>query len=182
MIFTPLPLAPAFRLDPERRGDARGHFARIFCQREFAAHGLPTNWVQANISFSHSAGTLRGLHFQRPPMAEAKLVRCQKGAIWDVIVDLRAGSATFGQWTAVELTEENGAAVYVPPGFAHGFQTLRDETELLYLHSEFYSPEHEGGLAHDDPQLSIPWPLPPVNLSPRDATFPTLDALEPVTT
>lgn len=180
MIFSALPLSPAFRLDPEWRGDARGQFARIFCQREFAAHGLPERWVQANISFSHTAGTLRGMHFQRPPMAEAKLVRCQKGAVWDVIVDLRAGSATFGQWTAVELTAENGAAIYVPPGFAHGFQTLRDDTELLYLHSEFYSPEHEGGLAHDDPRLAIPWPLPVVNLSPRDAAFPTLDALEPV--
>lgn len=180
MIFTPLPLQGAFRIDLDRREDDRGFFARLFCAREFAAQGLPTVWVQANTSFSTAAGTLRGMHFQRPPMADAKLVRCLRGAILDVIVDVRAGSATFGQWTSVELDEDNRAMIYVPPGFAHGFQTLRPDTELLYMHAQFHSPEHEGGLDCNDARLAIPWPLPVTGLSPRDATFPTLDALEPL--
>jgi len=180
MIFTPLSLPGAFRIDLERRADARGFFARLFCAREFAEHGLATVWVQSNISFNRAEGTVRGLHFQRAPAAEAKLVRCLRGAIHDVIVDLRAGSPSFGQWTALDLDAEERAMVYVPPGFAHGFQTLRPDTELLYLHSEFYSPEHEGGLAHDDPRLGIPWPRPVTGLSPRDAAFPTLDALDPI--
>ena len=180
MIFTPLSLPGAFRIDLDRREDDRGFFARVFCAREFEAHGLPTLFVQMNTSFTRATGTVRGLHFQRPPMAEAKVVRCLKGAILDVIVDLRAGSPTYGQWTSVELDEDNRAMIYVPPGFAHGFQTQRPDTELLYLHSQFYSPGHEGGLAHDDPQLDIPWPLPIVGVSARDATFPTLDALEPI--
>jgi dTDP-4-dehydrorhamnose 3,5-epimerase len=180
MIFTELPLTGAFRIDLERRQDDRGFFARMFCAREFAAARLPTAWVQMNDSFSARAGTLRGLHFQRPPMAEAKLVRCLKGAVFDVIVDLRRGSATFGRWTSLHLDEENRAMIFIPPGFAHGFQTLRPDTELLYLHSEFHSPGHEGGLAHDDPALAVPWPLPVTGLSPRDAAFPALDAIEPL--
>lgn len=180
MIFTPLPLVGAYRVDLELRGDDRGFFARMFCAEEFAAHGLAATWVQSNVSFSAVEGTLRGLHFQRPPKAEAKLVRCLHGAIFDVIVDLRAGSATFGQWASVEIDAENRAMVYVPPGFAHGFQTLQPGTELLYLHSEAYSPTHEGGLAHDDPHLAIPWPRPVTGLSPRDATFPRLDQLDPI--
>lgn len=180
MIFSPLSLSGAFRIDLDRREDDRGFFARLFCAREFEAHGLATVWVQANTSLSRVEGTLRGLHFQRPPMAEAKLVRCLRGAIMDVIVDLRAGSPTYGRWISVELDEETRGMVYVPPGFAHGFQTLRPDTELLYFHSEFYSPDHEGGLAHDDPSLAIPWPRPVTGLSPRDAAFPTLDALDPI--
>lgn len=180
MIFTGLPLPGAFRIDLDRREDDRGFFARLFCAREFAAHGLATVWVQANTSFSRAEGTLRGLHFQRPPMAEAKLVRCVRGAIFDVIVDLRAGSETFGRWTSLILDDESRAMVYVPPGFAHGFQTLAPDTELLYFHSEFHSPDHEGGLAHDDPRLGIPWPRAVTGLSPRDAGFPGLDRLEPM--
>lgn len=180
MIFTELPLQGAFRVELDRRSDDRGFFARLFCATEFADHGLNTIWVQANDSFSAAAGTLRGLHFQRPPMAEAKLVRCLKGAIFDVIVDLRAGSPTHGQWTSLELDGENRDMVYIPPGFAHGFQTLRPDTELLYFHSQFYSPAHEGGLAHDDPALAIPWPRPPVGVSGRDAAFLPLAALEPL--
>lgn len=180
MIFTELPLAGAYRVELDRREDDRGFFARLFCAKEFSDTGLNTVWMQANNSFNRDAGTLRGLHFQRPPMAEAKLVRCLRGAIWDVIVDLRAGSPTYGQWTALELDENNRTMIYIPPGFAHGFQTLRPDTELLYLHSQFYSPAHEGGLAHDDPALGIPWPLPVVGLSIRDAAFPTLGALEPL--
>lgn len=180
MIFTPLPLAGAYRIDLERREDTRGFFSRLFCAKEFANHELNTSWVQANDSFSREEGTVRGLHFQRGKMAEAKLVRCIKGAVWDVIVDLRAGSPTFGEWTALKLDDDNRAMVYVPPGFAHGFQTLHPNSELLYLHSQVYSSGHEGGLAHDDPTLSIPWPLPVVGLSPRDAAFPKLAALEPL--
>lgn len=180
MIFTALPLSGAFRIELDRREDDRGFFARLFCAREFEAQGLAAVFVQVNTSFSTAAGTLRGLHFQRKPMADAKLVRCLRGAIFDVIVDLRAGSATYGQWTSVELDEDNRAMIYVPQGFAHGFQTLRPDTELLYFHSQFYAPDHEGGLAYNDPQLAIPWPLPVLGLSPRDAAFPTLDALEPV--
>lgn len=180
MIFTELPLQGAFRVDLERRGDERGFFARLFCTGEFAEHGLNTTWAQVNNSFSHSVGTVRGLHFQRSPMAEVKLVRCLKGAIWDVIVDLRAGSSTFGQWTALTLDDENRTMIYIPAGFAHGFQTLRPDTELLYFHSQFYSTAHEGGLAHDDPMLGIPWPMPVNGLSARDAAFPQLIALEPL--
>ncbi len=180
MIFTELPLGGAFRIDLDRRADDRGFFARLFCAGEFSDHGLETVWVQANDSFSRAEGTVRGLHFQHPPMAEAKLVRCFKGAIFDVIVDLRAGSPTFGQWTALTLDDDNRTMIYIPPGFAHGFQTLRPDTELLYLHSQVYSPGHEGGLAHDDPVLAIPWPRPVVGVSARDAAFPPLAALEPL--
>jgi dTDP-4-dehydrorhamnose 3,5-epimerase len=162
MIFTPLPLAGAFRIDLDRREDARGFFARLFCTEEFADHGLTTNWLQ------------------RPPMSEVKMVRCLKGAIFDVMVDLRAGSPSFGQWTALELTAENRSMAYIPEGFAHGFQTLSPETELLYFHSQVYSPAHEGGLWHSDPNLSIPWPRPVADLSPRDAAHPGLDKLEPI--
>lgn len=180
MIFTELPLHGAYRVDLDRRADDRGFFARVFCTGEFAEHGLNTAWVQVNDSFNRAAGTLRGLHFQRPPMAEAKLVRCIRGAIWDVIVDLRAGSPTYGHWTALTLDDDNRAMIYIPAGFAHGFQTLRANTELLYFHSKVYSPAHEGGLAHDDAALAITWPLPVIGLSARDAAFPSLAALEPL--
>ncbi len=180
MIFTPLPLAGAFRIDLDRREDARGFFARLFCAKEFANHGLTTTWVQCNTSLSRTEGTLRGLHFQRPPMAEVKMVRCLKGAIFDVMVDLRAGSSSFGHWTALELTAENRSMAYIPEGFAHGFQTLSPETELLYFHSQVYSPAHECGLRHDDPRLGIQWPRPVADLSSRDAEHPGLDTLEPI--
>lgn len=180
MIFTPLPLAGAFRIDLDRRKDNRGFFARLFCAEEFADHGLATTWVQCNTSFSRAEGTLRGLHFQRPPMAEAKMLRCLKGAVFDVMVDLRASSPSFGQWTALELTDENRSMAYIPEGFAHGFQTLSPDTELLYFHSQVYSPAHEGGLRHDDPYLGIPWPRPIADLSPRDTIHPGLDTLEPI--
>lgn len=180
MIFTELPLAGAYRIDLDRREDARGFFARLFCAEDFAAHGLAPAFVQANDSFTRDAGTLRGLHFQRKPRAEAKLVRCLSGAIFDVIVDLRAGSPGYGSWTSLVLDAESRAMVYVPEGFAHGFQTLRPGTELLYFHSQVHSPAHEGGLAHDDPGLAIPWPLPVTGLSARDAAFPPLAALEPL--
>lgn len=180
MIFTPLPIAGAFRVDLDRRADARGFFARLYCAQEFAAHGLGTQWVQMNTSLSHRTGTLRGLHFQRPPAAEAKLVRCLRGAIFDVLVDLRAGSPTYGHWHAEELTHTNRAMLYIPEGCAHGFQTLMPDTELLYMHSAAYSPAHEGGLHHADPSLAIAWPRPIADLSDRDHRFPMLKDLEPI--
>lgn len=180
MRFTSLPLPGAWRVDLDKRSDSRGFFARLFCASEFAEHGLATSWTQCNTSFSRLAGTVRGLHFQRPPMAEAKLVRCLKGAIYDVLVDLRAGSPTYGHWTTLELTQDNRAMAYVPPGFAHGFQTLTDNTELLYFHSQVYSPQHEGGLLFNDPDMAIAWPLAVVDLSPRDACHSRLNQLEPI--
>ncbi|MCC6007837.1 MAG: dTDP-4-dehydrorhamnose 3,5-epimerase [Rhodobacteraceae bacterium] len=180
MIFHPLPLEGAFRIELDRKGDARGFFARLFCAETFADRGLEPVIAQMNTSFSAEAGTMRGLHFQRAPAAETKVVRCLRGAIRDVIVDLRAASATFGRWVALDLTEENRDMVYVPRGFAHGFQTLVPATELLYLHGEAYSPAHEGGIAHDDPDLAIDWPMPVVNVSPRDACLPRLRDTEPL--
>ncbi len=181
MKFTPLSLAGAHRVDLERRGDSRGFFARLYCADEFSQAGLPSDWVQMNTSFSAETGTLRGLHFQRAPMAEIKMVRCLRGAICDVIVDLRSGSPTYGQHEMVELNNDNRSMLYIPQGFAHGFQTLAPDTELLYLHSEFYSPEHEGGLHHADLALGINWPLPVTGLSDRDRGFPSLERLEPIT-
>ena len=182
MIFYPLTLQGSFRITLESRGDERGLFTRQFCTEEFRAHGLVSEIAQVNISFNCDTGTVRGLHFQRAPAAESKVVRCLRGAVRDIIVDLRAGSPQFGCWEAVELSSENCNMVYVPPGFAHGFQTLLPNTEVLYLHSAPYSPEHEGGVAHDDPDLYIDWPLPVMNLSVRDATLPRLRSLKPVQT
>jgi len=178
--FTPLSLDGAFSVEIERRGDDRGFFARMFCETEFAQQGLATRWVQVNTSYSAAKGTLRGLHFQRPPSAEAKLVRCLKGAIFDVIVDLRAGSSTYGQHATLHLDDRNRAMMFVPQGFAHGFQTLSGDTELLYFHSASYDPRHEGGLHYADPEIDIAWPLPPVQLSDRDQAFVFLTDLEPI--
>lgn len=180
MIFRPLILPGAFEIQPEPRGDERGFFARIFCDREFADHGLNTRWAQINISFSRSAGTLRGLHFQRPPAAEVKLVRCLRGRALDVIVDLRANSETYGKHLMLELNPSSGNAIYVPKGFAHGFQTLEPDTELQYFHSDPYQPDLEGGVDPLDPALAIAWPRPPRNLSARDRALPPFDKLVPL--
>lgn len=180
MKFTPLSLGGAYRVELEKRGDERGFFARMFCEAEFAEYGLSKRWVQVNTSYSASKGTLRGLHFQRPPSAEAKLVRCLKGAIFDVIVDLRECSPSFGQHETLRLDDQNREMVFIPEGFAHGFQTLAADTELLYFHSTSYDPLHEGGLHHADPEIDISWPLPPVQLSDRDQGFPFLHDLEPL--
>jgi len=179
--FTPLSLHGAYRVELEKRGDDRGFFARMFCETEFADHGLATRWVQVNTSYSAAKGTLRGLHFQRPPSAEAKLVRCLKGAIFDVIVDLRESSPSFGLHETLKLDDQDRAMVFIPPGCAHGFQTLTVDAELLYFHSAPYDPLHEDGLHHADPAIDIAWPLPPVQLSERDQGFPFLNALEPIT-
>ena len=178
MIFTETKLKGAFIIDLERRSDERGFFARAFCQHEFRDHGLKPGIAQANIASNHRKGTLRGMHFQYPPMAETKLVRCTRGAILDIIVDLRPESRTYLQHVAVELNEENMTALYVPERFAHGYQALRDGTDTSYQVGEFYAPNTEGGLRHDDPQLGLEWPLPVSVISPKDEAFRPLREIE----
>ena len=172
MKFAETPLAGAFVLEIEAMEDERGLFGRSFCQREFREHGLDPVVAQCNVSFNRKRGTLRGLHYQAPPHEEAKLVRCTRGAIWDVIVDLREGSATRLKWYAAELTADNRRALYVPRGFAHGFQTLADAAEVFYQMGEFYHPDGARGIRWDDPAIGIRWPLPDPILSERDRKLP----------
>jgi dTDP-4-dehydrorhamnose 3,5-epimerase len=179
MVFTETKLAGAFIIDLERREDSRGFFARAFCQNEFAAHGLNTTIAQANVASNTHKGTLRGMHFQYPPAAETKLVRCTRGAILDIIVDLRPESDTYLQHVSVELNEDNQRALYVPERFAHGYQALADNTDTSYQVGEFYTPSAEGGLLHDDPRLALEWPLPVSVISEKDQQFQLLAAIEP---
>jgi dTDP-4-dehydrorhamnose 3,5-epimerase len=179
MIFTETALRGAFVIDIERREDSRGFFARAFCQREFEQHGLKPVIAQANIAFNRQKGTLRGMHFQFPPAAETKFVRCTRGAILDIIVDLRPESLTYLQHVAVELTEDNFRGLYVPERFAHGYQTMRDMTETSYHVGEFYAPGSEGGLLHDDPDLGLKWPLPLTVISEKDRGWTLLVEQEP---
>jgi len=173
MIFTETPLKGAFVIDLERRQDERGFFARAWCQNEFGEHGLNTRISQANLSYNYETGTLRGLHFQLPPYAEVKLIRCTRGAIWDVIVDLRKDSPTYKQWFGVELNADNRSMLYVPEDFAHGYLTLAPETETFYQVSEFYTPGSEAGIRWDDPALGIEWPDVPIRaISEKDAAHP----------
>ncbi len=172
--ITETPLAGAFIIKPDLIEDDRGFFARTFCENEFRAAGLDPVIAQCNISFNRRRGTLRGMHYQIDPHEEAKLVRCTQGAIFDVIVDIREDSATRFNWYAVELCAENRLALYVPAGFAHGFQTLADDSEVLYQMSEFYHPESARGLRWDDPQVGIAWPIGDPAMSPRDRTYPLL--------
>lgn len=178
MIFTETKLRGAFTIDIEPREDSRGFFARAFCQHEFEEHGLKPVIAQANIAFNTRKGTLRGMHFQFPPAAETKVVRATRGAILDVIVDLRPESATYLQHVAVELTEDNHRALYVPERFAHGYQVLEDRTETTYQVGEFYAPGFESGLHPDDPRLGIAWPLPVSVISEKDARWKFLDEVE----
>jgi dTDP-4-dehydrorhamnose 3,5-epimerase len=175
MIFTETPIEGAFLVDLEKRGDERGFFARAFCEREFAAHGLAARFVQINDSLSARRGTLRGMHYQLAPRAETKVVRCIRGALHDVILDLRRGSPTFGRSFGAELSAENRRMMYVPKGFAHGFVTLADDTEALYLVDEPYAPEQERGVRWDDPRFGIRWPIPPVVLSDKDRAHRDFD-------
>lgn len=179
MKFTETRLKGAFIIDIERREDSRGFFARAFCQKEFAEHGLKPVIAQANIAYNKVRGTLRGMHFQFPPAAETKLVRCTRGAILDIIVDLRPESPTYLEHISVELTADNYRALFVPERFAHGYQVLADATETSYQVGEFYAPGTEGGLRYDDPRLGLKWPLPVTEISPKDAVWALLDAVEP---
>jgi len=171
MIFDETKLPGAFEIRLEPRSDERGFFARTWCQREFEAHGLKARLVQCSLSFNARKGTLRGMHYQATPCAETKLVRCTKGAIYDVVLDLRPQSTTFKKWIAVILTAENRNAVYVPEGLAHGFLTLEDETEVLYQMSEFYNAESARGVRWDDPAFQITWPQKVQAISQTDRTY-----------
>jgi dTDP-4-dehydrorhamnose 3,5-epimerase len=174
--FEPSRLQGLLLAQLEPRGDNRGSFARLYCEREMAAAGITTPIVQINHSYTRSCGTIRGLHFQHPPAAETKMIRCLRGAVWDVAVDLRAGSPTFCQWQAFELRADQQHMVIIPEGFAHGFQTLSDDAELLYLHTACYAPDQEAGFSCVDPRLSIQWPLPMTEQSVRDAALPNMPA------
>jgi dTDP-4-dehydrorhamnose 3,5-epimerase len=177
MKFCALPLAGAYLIKLEAQRDDRGSFARTFCAREFHAVGLETVYVQANLSENARKGTIRGMHFQRDPHAEVKLVRCFRGAIFDVIVDLRPGSASRGKWFGAQLSEDDGTTMYVPKGFAHGYQALTDGAAVHYMASAYYQPGSEGGCRHDDPLLAIQWPLAVSSLSPKDAGWQLLESL-----
>ena len=172
MVFSETPLSDVWLVTPELQEDVRGFFARVWCERDFAAAGVMDRWVQSSISFNKKRGTLRGLHYQRPPHAEAKLVRCTMGAIYDVVVDLRRDSPSFQRHITVELTAGNRRMISIPKGCAHGFQTLQDDTEVLYHMSEFYAPDHAAGVRWDDPVFSITWPDRNPILSERDRNFP----------
>lgn len=174
MRFEPTALAGAYLIHLEPRVDERGLFARAFCAQEFAGQGLETSYVQSNISSNARAGTVRGLHFQRAPDAEVKLVRCVKGAIYDVVVDMRAGSPTYLRSFGAELSDANGLMMYVPKDFAHGYQALSDGASVFYMVTAFYAPQAEGGLRFDDPRLAIKWPRPVTDVSDKDARWPLL--------
>lgn len=178
MIFTETKLKGAFIIDIEPRRDNRGFFSRVFCQREFADHGLKPVIAQGNMAFNIKKGTIRGMHFQFPPKAESKLVRCPRGGILDIIVDLRPESPTYMEQVVVELTQDNFRAIYVPERFAHGYQTLADNTETSYQMGEFYAPDCDGGLRYNDPRLKLNWPLPVSEISPKDADAKLLDEVE----
>ncbi len=175
MLFRPIDLVGAYLIEPEPRTDDRGSFARIFCENEFAALGLATRFVQANNSCNFERGVLRGMHYQLPPHAETKLVRCVRGSLWDCILDLRPDSPSLGKWFAAELTAENRLMMYVPKGFAHGFLTLTPDAEALYLVDEFYSRDAERIVRWNDPFFGINWPDNPVSISEKDASAPNFD-------
>jgi dTDP-4-dehydrorhamnose 3,5-epimerase len=172
LIFLEIKLPGAFVIEVEKHEDERGFFARTFCQREFEAHGLNTRVVQCNLSFNKRKGILRGMHFQTAPFAEAKLVRCMAGSIYDVIIDLRPSSRTFKQHFAVELSAENRRMLYIPEEFAHGFQTLEDNSEVFYQMSQYYSAEHARGVRWDDPAFGIAWPSGERTIIDRDTKYP----------
>ena len=173
MIFQETKLKGSFIIEPEKQVDDRGFFSRSFCRREFEGEGLNPDFVQCNISFNRKKGTLRGMHYQASPYEEAKLVRCTRGAIYDVVVDLRKNSPTFKQWTAVEMNLDNLKMLYIPVGFAHGFQTLDENTEVFYQMSECFSPDHIRGVRWDDPAFGIEWPETDVRIiSEKDRKYP----------
>ena len=172
MIYTETKLKGAFVIDVETIEDERGFFARSWCQKEFETQGLNSKWVQCNISFNKKKATLRGMHYQKPPHEEVKLVRCTQGAIYDVIIDLRPGSPTHAQWVSEELTAQNRRMLYVPEGFAHGFITLTDDTEVFYQMSEFYADQSACAIRWNDLKFNITWPEQPLHLSEQDRSYP----------
>lgn len=175
MTFTETALKGSYIISLKPFTDERGWFVRTYCKNEFSVIGHDKEWVQMNHSFTATKGTVRGMHFQHPPFSEIKMVRCVAGAVLDVIVDIRKGSPTFLHYVSAELSAANKQVMYIPAGFAHGFQTLADDTELIYHHSEFYQPGAEGGLRYNDEILKIRWPLPVVNISEKDNKHPFLD-------
>ena len=175
MNFIPTPLRGSYIIEVDPFTDERGWFARFYCRNEFETIGHHKEWVQLNHSVSYKKGTIRGMHFQKQPFAEIKMVKCIAGSVYDVIIDLRKDSETFLQWFGAELSAGNKKMLYIPEGFAHGFQCLEDNCELIYHHSEFYKPEAEAGIRYDDPQVKINWPLPVTMISPRDEQHPWLD-------
>lgn len=172
MLFRPTALAGVRLIELEPARDERGFFARTFCTQEFAAQGLETSFVQHSVSYTRRAGSVRGMHFQKSPHGEVKLLRCIKGAIHDVLIDIRPDSPTYRRWEAYELTAENRRQLYVPAGIAHGFQTLLPDTEVGYLISAFYAPAAAAGIRHDDPTFTIAWPLPVADVSAKDRAWP----------
>jgi dTDP-4-dehydrorhamnose 3,5-epimerase len=174
MIFRETPLAGVWLIDPEPLTDERGFFARTWCRDEFARRGLVADLAQCSVSWTRARATVRGLHYQARPHEEAKLVRCTRGAVHDVALDVRGGSPTFGRWVAAELTADNRRMLYVPEGVAHGFQTLAEDTEVFYQISASHHPQSERGVRWNDPACAIAWPLSPVTVSPRDAALPSL--------
>ena len=172
MIFRETTLKGAFVIEMEKFEDKRGFFARAWCQKEVEANGLVSRVAETNISFNKRRGTLRGMHYQVAPYEQVKLVRCTAGVIYDVIIDMRPDSPTFRKWTGVELTAENYTMLYVPENFAHGFQTLENNTEVTYQVSQFYSPESERGVRYDDPVFQVEWPLPVEVISEKDIAWP----------
>jgi dTDP-4-dehydrorhamnose 3,5-epimerase len=175
MTFTPTSLAGSFVIDLSAFTDSRGWFARTYCKNEFQKIGHTKEWVQMNHSFTTLQGAVRGMHYQLPPYREIKMVRCIAGCVFDVIIDLRKASPTFLQWFGIELSAENKKMLYIPEGFAHGFQTLTGNSELIYHHTEFYTPGAEGGLRYNDPKINIQWPLAVTEISEKDAGHPFLD-------
>lgn len=171
VIFTPTTLDGVVLIEPEPQEDERGFFARVWCERDFARHGITTTWVQCNVSFNPKTATVRGMHYQRPPHAEAKLIRCTRGAIFDVALDLRPDSPRFTGHVAVVLSAANHKMLFIPEGLAHGFQTLEDDTEVFYQMSAFYAPECAAGVRWDDPAFAIDWPRRDCIISKRDASY-----------
>ena len=174
MKFTETKLKGAYIIELEKFVDERGFFAREFCKNEYEKLGLANNIVQINVSYNKHKGTLRGMHYQLTPKAEDKIIRCIKGSIYDVIVDIRANSETFGEWVGIELSSENRKMIFVPKGFAHGFQTIEENSEVHYFHTEFYSPECEKGIRCNDPKIGIKWPLSITEISKRDESYPLI--------
>jgi dTDP-4-dehydrorhamnose 3,5-epimerase len=175
MKFTPTPLAGSYLLNVNPFDDERGSFSRYYCKDAFRQIGHEKEWLQMNHSVTKTRGTLRGMHFQIAPYSEIKMVKCISGAVYDVIIDLRISSGTFLNWYATELSAKNRQMLYIPEGFAHGFQCLTDDCQLLYHHSAYYTPNAEGGIRYDDPMIGIEWPLPAVVISPRDKEHPYLN-------